>query len=125
MLDYFLKFTMFSKYSPSLVSDPRDEMSHFVMGMSDDFKEKCHSDIQHGNMNISHLMVHAQKVEKARIKKKSRYAYRSKSFDGSYSKVRLDIQDNTRFKKRLYIKFLRIRDDMVSNPKHQKGRGTS
>ena len=27
-----MKFTKLLKYAPSLVSDPRDEMSHFVMG---------------------------------------------------------------------------------------------
>ena len=36
---YFsLEFVQFSKYSPSLVSDPRDEMSHFVMGVSEDLQ---------------------------------------------------------------------------------------
>ena len=29
---YSLKFTNFSKYAPSLVSDPRDEMSRFMTG---------------------------------------------------------------------------------------------
>ncbi|XP_069147018.1 uncharacterized protein [Solanum lycopersicum] len=29
---YYLKFTKLSEYAPSLVLDPRDEMSHFVMG---------------------------------------------------------------------------------------------
>ena len=34
--EYSLKFTKLSKYAPSLVFDPRDEMSHFVMGVSND-----------------------------------------------------------------------------------------
>ena len=29
---YSLKFSKLSKYSPSLVSNSRDELSHFVMG---------------------------------------------------------------------------------------------
>ena len=37
--EYPLKFTNLSKYAPSLVSDPRDEMSHFVMGVLDDLQE--------------------------------------------------------------------------------------
>ena len=49
-----------SKYSPSFVSDPRDDMSCFVMGVSDDLQEECHSAMLHDNVNISHLMVHAQ-----------------------------------------------------------------
>ena len=31
--EYSLKFTKLSKYAPSLVSDPRDQMSHFVTGV--------------------------------------------------------------------------------------------
>ena len=34
VLDYFLKFTKFSKYAPSLISNPRDEMSCFLTGVS-------------------------------------------------------------------------------------------
>ena len=34
VLDYCLKFTKLSKYAPSLVSNPRDEMSHFLTGVS-------------------------------------------------------------------------------------------
>ncbi|KAK4733448.1 hypothetical protein R3W88_007709 [Solanum pinnatisectum] len=32
---YSLKFTLLSKYAPSLVSNPRDEMSRYVTGVSD------------------------------------------------------------------------------------------
>ena len=34
--EYSLKFIKFSKYAPSLVSDPRDKMSSFVTGVSKD-----------------------------------------------------------------------------------------
>ena len=60
---YFLKFTKLLKYSPSLVSDPRDEMSRFVTGASDDLQEECHLAMLHDNMNISHLMVHANHIK--------------------------------------------------------------
>ena len=33
--EYSLKFSTLSRYSPSLVSNPRDEMSHFVIGVAD------------------------------------------------------------------------------------------
>ena len=42
MHEYTLKFTKLSKYAPSLVSNPRDETSHFLIGVSDDFQEECH-----------------------------------------------------------------------------------
>ena len=59
VLQYLLKFTQFSKYAPSLVSDHRDEMNHFVMGVSNYLQEECHSAMLHENMNISHFMIHA------------------------------------------------------------------
>lgn len=36
---YSLKFTKFSRYAPSSVSDPRDEISRFVMGVLDYLKK--------------------------------------------------------------------------------------
>ena len=63
VLEYSFKFTKLSKYAPSLISNPRDEMSRFLVGVSDDLVEKCHSDVLHDNMNISRIMVHAQQVE--------------------------------------------------------------
>ena len=81
-----MKFTKLSKYVLSLVSDPRDEMSLFVMGVSDDLKEECRSAILHDIVINSHLMVHAQQVKETRVKRKSREAKREKSYDGSSSK---------------------------------------
>ena len=60
VLEYSLKFTKLSKYAQSFVSNPRDKMSSFVTGVSDDLKKECRSAMLHDNMNISHLMVHAQ-----------------------------------------------------------------
>ena len=62
VLEYSLKFTELTKYAPSLVSDPKDKMNCFVMGVSDDLKEECHLDMLHENMTISHIMVYAQQV---------------------------------------------------------------
>ena len=39
VLDYSLKFTKSSKYAPSLVSNPRNDMRHFLTGESDDLVE--------------------------------------------------------------------------------------
>ena len=76
VLDYSLKFTKLSKYAPSLVSDPRYEMSRFVTGVLDDSKEEFRLPMLHDNMKISCLMVHAQQVEDTRVKKRSRDAKR-------------------------------------------------
>ena len=127
--EYPLKFTNLSKYAPSLVSDPRDEMSHFVTGVSDDLQEEYDSAMLHKNMNISRLMVHAKHVEEARARRKSNDVKRERSFDGSTSKNRLEIQDKPRFKKRVSdqvpSKFPRASGDRVSNPKFNKGKGTN
>ena len=40
--DYSLKFTKLSMYAPFLVSNPRDEMTRFVMGVSNDLVDVCH-----------------------------------------------------------------------------------
>ena len=45
--EYYLKFLMISRYAPSLVSNPRDEMSHFVTGVADLLKEECHMTMLH------------------------------------------------------------------------------
>ena len=72
VLYYSLKFTKLSKYSTCLVPDTRDEMSHFVMGVSDDLKKEFCSSMLHYNMNISYLKVHAKKVEVTWVKKEGK-----------------------------------------------------
>ena len=74
-----------------MVSDPRDEINRFVMGVPDDLQEECHSVMIHDNLNIYCLIVYAQQVENARAKRKSRDSKRASSFDGGSSKARLDI----------------------------------
>ncbi|KAK4737245.1 hypothetical protein R3W88_000942 [Solanum pinnatisectum] len=59
--EYSLKFIQLSKYAPSLVCNPRDEMSRFVMGISDLVEEECHTEMVHDDMNISRLMVCGKK----------------------------------------------------------------
>ena len=62
MIEYSLKFTKLSKYSHSLVFDPRNKMSCFMIRVPDDLQEECHSAMIHENMSISLFMVHAQHV---------------------------------------------------------------
>ena len=127
--EYSLKFTKLSKYAPYLVSNPRDEMSPFVTGVSDDLTEECHSAMLHDNVNISHTMVHAQHLEEAMAKRKSRDSKRVRYFNGVSSKNRLEIQHNPRFKKwvsnQVPSKFPKARDNRVANLKSKKGRDAS
>ena len=122
--EYSLKFTKLSKYTPSLISDPKDETSLFVMWVSDDLQEECHSPMLHDNMKISRLMVHAKHVEEKRDKRNSRDSKRERSFEGGSSKNRIEIQDKSRFKKRVSSqvssKFSKSSGNRVSNPKFKK-----
>lgn len=59
-------------------------MSHFVTKASDNFVEECRSVMLLDNMNISHLIVHAQKVEESNVRRKNRKAKRAKSFESSF-----------------------------------------
>ena len=79
--EYSLKFIMFSKYTSSLVTNIRDEMSRFVIGVSDDLLEECTSVMLHENMEISYLMAHTQQVWESRLKRKNSEFNKTKSYD--------------------------------------------
>ena len=61
--EYSLKFSTFSRYAPSLVSNPREEMSHFVTGVADSVVEECCTAMLHDDMTLARLMVYAQSIE--------------------------------------------------------------
>ena len=115
----FIKFFNFS--------NPREEMSRFMTGVSDNLQEKCHLDMIHDNMNNSHLMVHAKHVEEAWAKRKSRDAKRAIPFFGGSSKNRFHVQEKPIFKKwdsiQVPSKFPKARDYKVNKPRAQKLRG--
>ena len=55
--EYALKFTLLSKYAPSLVSNLRDLMNTFMMWVSELVEEECHMSMLVNDMNISKIMV--------------------------------------------------------------------
>ena len=57
--EYPMKFTLLSEYALSLMSNPRDEMTRFLTGVSDILKEECHTTILHDDMTLCRLMVYA------------------------------------------------------------------
>ncbi|XP_069148203.1 uncharacterized protein [Solanum lycopersicum] len=100
VLENSLKFTKLSKYAPSFVSNPRDEMSGILAGVSNNFVEECGSIMLHDNMSISLHMVHAQQVQETRLSRKNIESKRVKSYEGGAFKGRPDNQVKPRIKKR-------------------------
>ena len=67
MEELFLKFTLLYKYAPSSVSNPSDEMSRLLTGVSDIFKEKCHTTILNYYMTLFMIIVYAQSIEESKL----------------------------------------------------------
>ena len=71
-------------------------------------------------------MIHIQQVEDSHLRKRNRESKKAKSFEGSSSKSRLDVQDKLKFKKmfsnQVPSNFSKNRNDRGSNPKPQEGR---
>ena len=58
-----MKLSSLSRFSQSLVSNPRDEMSRFVTRVADLLKEECHTAMLHDDMTLSRLMVYGQSID--------------------------------------------------------------
>lgn len=58
-----LKFFTLSRYATSLMSNSRDEMSSFLIGIIGDVEKEHRAAMLHDNMVLSRLMVHVQHVE--------------------------------------------------------------
>ena len=65
--EYSLKFTMLSRYGPSLVSNSGDEMSRFVTGVTDLVNEEFHTAMLRNDMNLLRIMVYAQYIEESKL----------------------------------------------------------
>ena len=70
--EYSLKLATFSRYSPSLVSNPRDEMSRFMTAVAYLVVEECRTTMLHDDMTLSRLMVYAQSIEHSKHRRMSR-----------------------------------------------------
>ena len=68
--------------------------------MYEEIENECRAAVLHDNMDLARLMVHAQQFEESRLTKRNMEAKEAKSFEGSSSKSRLDVQDKPLFKKR-------------------------
>ena len=50
--EYSLKFSTFSRYASSLVSNPRDEMSRFMTAVAYLVVEECRTTMLHDDMTL-------------------------------------------------------------------------
>ena len=57
--EYSLKFTLLSKYSLSLVSNSRDEISRFLTSVSYLVKEESHVTMLRNDMILSRIIVYS------------------------------------------------------------------
>ena len=85
-----LKFSTLSRYAPSLVSNPRNEMSHFLMGLVDFVTEESCMAMLHGDMTLARLMVYAESIQESKHRRIDRSLKRGRDSD----------QGKPRFKKR-------------------------
>lgn len=61
--DYSLKLIQLSKSAPTIEVDLRDEMSKFLIGVSDLVVKKCRSAMHNYDMDISRLTMYTQQIE--------------------------------------------------------------
>ena len=99
---YSLKFVKLSRYATFLVSNSRDEMSRFLIGIVEDIQEDCRIAMLNDNMDLSRRMVHVQQVEERRKRKHTRAGNRSRQAEENFSrKSSTATRDKRRFKKGL------------------------
>jgi len=98
---YAFKFGQLSRYSPTMIADPRARISNFVSSVSDMLVKEYRTAMLIYDMDISHLMFHAQQLEEKKLKERSREAKRERTGDGNFSHSRSDGHSRSKFCKRL------------------------
>ena len=58
---YSLKFVKLWRYETSLVSKSRDEISRFLIGITEGMEEECRAAMLHDIMDLSREILHVQR----------------------------------------------------------------
>ncbi|XP_055818539.1 uncharacterized protein LOC129887455 [Solanum dulcamara] len=88
MRDYALKFTMLSQYAPSMVADPRAQMSKFILGVSDLVSKECRTTMLVKEMNISRLLTFAKQIKGEKLKQIRMRDSKRARYEGGFSNAR-------------------------------------
>ena len=99
--EYSMKFTLLSKYSSYLMSNPKYEMRRFITGVLDLVKEECRTTMLYNDMTLSTFVVYTQSIQEYMLERRGR----------DTKSGRTDEYDQHRFKKRALNK------DIPSAPK--------
>ena len=96
--EYSLKFSMLYRYSPSLVSNLGDEMSRFVIGVTNLVKEECRTAMLHDDMMLSILILYDRSIEESKPGRIATNLKRSGSIDESQPSFnkKVSIKDESR-----------------------------
>ena len=97
--EYSLKISKLSKYSPSFLANPRDEMICFMMGVADFVREEYCTEMLHDDMTVARLMVYAKSIEESKLRRMAR------SLNGSVlvTKIKLGLRRGLMLKKNLRV----------------------
>ena len=95
MEEYSLNFTILPKYAPYLVSNPRYEMSRFVIGVAYLVKEEYRTTMLHYCMTLARLILYAQLIKESKLKRMSI----------NLNMIGKSEKDQCRFKKRAQIQY--------------------
>ena len=80
----YLNSTQLSKYVLSMIENSRDRMNKFVMGVSWFVEKEFHRTMLSNDMEISMLMVYAQKIEESKIREIRQEVKRPRWEDSSH-----------------------------------------
>ena len=90
--EYSLKLSKMSKYAPSLLLNPSNEISRFVIGVSDLVREEWCTAMLHDHMVVARLMLYEKSIEECKLKRIVRNFERGGSSDLEKTRVKKSAQ---------------------------------
>ncbi|PHT36532.1 hypothetical protein CQW23_24232 [Capsicum baccatum] len=95
--EYFLNFTQLARHAPHVIADSKSKMSKFVSSVSDSVVKEFRNAILIKEIDLSRLMVHAQKIEEHKTKDKDRESKRTRINSFSFPQPKSEGQNYPQF----------------------------